>query len=630
MSFFSELKRRNVVRVGIAYVLIAWVLLQAADFGLDLIDAPNWVIQALFLVAAIGLPAILVFSWIFEITPEGLKLDREVDREASIARGTGRKLDRVIIVVLAVAVAGLVSERFMPNSPAPDTAVPEIEINEQSPSEPVSPGEQEQAGQAPAGLDKSVAVLPFVNMSADADNEFFSDGVSEEILNVLARIPELKVAARTSAFSYKGLNQNIATIARELGVSYVLEGSVRKAGNQVRVTAQLIKADDGFHLWSETYDRELDNIFAIQDDIAGQIAEALKVTFAVNAGPASNLTGTTSLAAYEQYLRGIGLWHERTAESLQQALEAFEAARAADPDFAKAYAGLALTWTVWSGYMLSDSAESANNAREYATTAIELDPSNSEAYAALGNAASRFWEQWDESEAHYRTAIDLNPSYATAYQWYGRLKFIQGDYAEASRLMEKALALDPRARIISTNLAWVWLTDNQYERAREQFNAAVTQHPDFPDAWAGMLTINMLLGDCAGVRQAAGRLTEILQKKEDSSGTYVRLCEAETVQARNAILQEMLSWGPFDFFSPDSKHLGYDIDLWVVATEFEAFDAAADLLAQMTIQWAPGELAWLRNDRRPNAIRFNCSETAQSLYREKNAAPARDAKLCRE
>ena len=484
--------------------------------------------------------------------------------------------------------------------------------------------------QCPPPDEISIAVLPFVNMSADPDKAFFSDGVSEEILNVLARMPELKVAARTSAFAFRDSNSTVAEIARELGVNHVLEGSVRKAGNTVRVTAQLIKADDGFHLWSETYDRELDNIFAIQDEIAENIAEALKVTFAMDVGAANNLTGTNSLEAYEHYLRGIGLWHERTADSLRQALDAFEAARVADPNFAKAYAGMALTWTVWSGYILSDSEESGNNAQDYATTAIRLDPLNFEAYAALGNAVSRFWEEWDEAEANYKTAIDLNPSYATAYQWYGRLKFMQGDYEAARMLMEKALSLDPRSRIIGANLAWVWLTDNQFEPARAQLAATVSQHPDFPDGWEGKLTISMLMGDCAGVLEAAERLVKILHKEEDSSGTYVRLCEADTLQARQAILQEMLSWGPFDFHEPGSKHLGYDIDLWVIATELEAFDAATDLLEQMTIQWTSGDLAWLRNDQRPNAIRFNCTESALSMYREKNAAPARDANQCRE
>ncbi len=617
------------MRVGIAYLLIAWVMLQALDFGLDLIDAPNWIIQALFLVAAIGLPAVLVFSWIFEMTPEGLKLDNEVERSDSIASATGSRLNRVIITTLALAVVFLVADRFRPAALMSEQEKGAEPFSDAPAQTLESPGEK---GSDPFSSenDKSIAVLPFVNMSADPDNEFFSDGVSEEILNALARIPELKVAARTSAFSYKGRNDNVAEIARELGVNHVLEGSVRKAGNQVRVTAQLIKADDGFHLWSETYDRELDNIFVIQDDIAGQIAEALKVTLALNMGPANNLTGTNSLEAYEYYLRGISLWHERTADSLRAALDAFEAARAADPNFAKAYAGMALTWAVWSGYVLSDSDESGSSARDYAMTAIELDPLSFEAFAALGNAASRFWEMWDDAEANYQTAIDLNPSFATAYQWYGRLKFFQGEYVEAGNLMKKALSLDPRSRIISTNLAWVWLSDNQLEKAKEQFAAAVAQHPDFPDGWAGALTISMLTGDCAGVREAAERLTDLLHKEEDSSDTYVRLCEADTLQAREAILQEMLSWGPFDFFEPGSKHLGYDIDLWVAATGFGAFDAAADLLAQMGPQWASGEIAWLVNDQRPNAIRFNCTESALSLYRKKNAPPPRDPDQCRE
>ncbi|MEJ2534175.1 MAG: adenylyl cyclase, partial [Gammaproteobacteria bacterium] len=236
MNLFGELKRRNVFRVGIAYVLLGWVVMQAADFALDLIDAPNWIIQVFFIAGLVGLPFALFFAWAFEVTPEGIKREAEVDRSASITPTTGRKLDRAIIVFLALAVALLLGDRFFMSGST--EAAPRVA----SPA-PAAPGQepaaQEPEDQAPTDPKKSVAVLAFENMSPDAENEYFADGVSEEILNVLADLPELRVIARTSAFSFKGSDATVAEIAEKLDVGYVLEGSVRKAGDRVRVTAQL-------------------------------------------------------------------------------------------------------------------------------------------------------------------------------------------------------------------------------------------------------------------------------------------------------------------------------------------------------------------------------------------------------
>ena len=273
MSFFTELKRRNVIRVGLAYLLIAWVLLQAADFALDLIDAPNWVIQALFVIAAIGLPAVAVFAWVFEMTPEGIKREADIDRSQSITPHTGRKLDRVIIGALALAVAYLLVDKLY--------------LGEHGGAEPGGALATQVAATTPdteatdaAPQLASVAVLPFVNMSNDPDNEYFSDGLTETLLHMLAQLPDLKVAARTSSFAFKGRNTAIEEVAATLGVAHVLEGSVQKAGDRVRVTAQLIRAEDGFHVWSQNYTEPLEDIFAIQDTIAGQVADALGASLA--------------------------------------------------------------------------------------------------------------------------------------------------------------------------------------------------------------------------------------------------------------------------------------------------------------------------------------------------------------
>ena len=248
-QLFEELKRRNVFRVGLAYVAVAWLVLQAADIVLDNIAAPVWLMQVLMLLMVIGLPVALVFAWAFELTPDGIKKEKEVDRSQSITQRTGQKLNRTITVVLVTAVAFLLADKFILQGESPEDTV----------------------------TDKSVAVLPFVAMSRGEDDEYFADGLTEEILNSLTRVPELLVTARTSAFHFKGQDIPVPEIARALGVAHVVEGSVRRDGDQLRVTAQLIRADDGFHLWSKNYDRETVDTFGVQTDIAEEISAALGI-----------------------------------------------------------------------------------------------------------------------------------------------------------------------------------------------------------------------------------------------------------------------------------------------------------------------------------------------------------------
>jgi len=332
MSFLGELKRRNVFRVGLAYTLIAWVLLQGADFALDLISAPNWVIQALFLLAALGLPVVLIFSWVYEMTPEGLKRETEIDHEASITPHTGRKLDRVIIAFLVLAVGVLLVERFT-HPPASEPAVPVT----QPPAialDDTSPG--------PATDGQSVAVLPFVNMSSDPENEYFADGLSEELLNQLAQIPDLQVAGRTSSFSFKGKNEDLRVIGAALGVANVLEGSVRRQGDTVRVTAQLIRVADGFHLWSETYDRTMDDVFAIQDDISSSVANALKIILDEPARLRMQAAGVRNVDAFVEFQKGkemVQKAHSGTdlIKNMRRSLSHFDRAIELVPDFGAAY-----------------------------------------------------------------------------------------------------------------------------------------------------------------------------------------------------------------------------------------------------------------------------------------------------
>ena len=314
-GFFDELKRRNVIRAAILYIGAVWALAQGiAQLGPS-VGAPEWATRWFLVAAAIGFPFWLAFAWFYEFTPEGLKRESEIDPAESITAHTGKKLDRWIIGVLAVAVVLLLTNTFVWHKGA---------------------GLSADADNAPIP-EHSIAVLPFVNMSSDKEQEYFSDGISEELLNLLAKIPQLQVTARTSSFSFKGKEVAIPEIARTLHVAHVLEGSVRKSGNAVRITAQLIRAGTDTHLWSQTYDRKLDDIFAIQDEIAADVVKQLKVTL-LGAAPKAR---TTDPEAYALYLQAVQLGRQGTAEAYKQSDALYRKVLAIDPRYAPAWVGLA-------------------------------------------------------------------------------------------------------------------------------------------------------------------------------------------------------------------------------------------------------------------------------------------------
>ena len=310
MSLFEELKRRNVFRVAVGYIVSCWLLVQVADIVLENIAAPGWVMQTIMLMMALGFPVVVFFSWAYEVTPEGIKRESVIDRSQSITHVTGRKLGRAITAVLVIALAFLAIDKFVLSAGREKAAIESAvqEAKSQVLSENVASEE------TLAEPYKSIAVLSFINMSDDASNEFFSEGLSEELLNLLAKIPGLRVTSRSSAFSFKGKDFLIADIGRQLNVSNVLEGSVRKAGNQVRITAQLIKVDGDVHLWSETYDRSLDNIFAIQDEIATAVVTQLKLKLFGD----MPTTHATDPKAYALFLQARQLSNLLTPEGWQQ------------------------------------------------------------------------------------------------------------------------------------------------------------------------------------------------------------------------------------------------------------------------------------------------------------------------
>ena len=341
MSLFNELVRRNVVRVGIAYAVVGWIVAQIAEFAFENFGAPDWVLKTVVVLLLLGLPLALFFAWAFEITPEGVKREEDVDRSQSITPSTGRKLDFVIIAALVVALSYFVWERQADVQPA---ATADQTTTNQTTAE-------QAADDAPASTPyvRSIAVLPFVNMSSDEDQEWFSDGLTEEILNALARTPDLLVTARTSSFKFKGSQEDIPTIAKALGVAHILEGSVRRDRDHLRVTAQLIRAKDGFHLWSQNYDRKPEDIISLQEEVAIAIATALQTAMDPDALASMVSAGTNSVPAYNEYLKGLayGISTLSTGDVyvFLSAREAFERAIELDPGFALAYWELARFWT---------------------------------------------------------------------------------------------------------------------------------------------------------------------------------------------------------------------------------------------------------------------------------------------
>jgi len=448
MSLFTELKRRNVFRVGIAYLLGAWVLLQAADFGLQVIDAPSWILQVLVLIAAIGLPAVLVFSWVYEMTPEGLKKESSVERDHSITGQTGKKLDHVVTSFLVLAVLILLGDRFLGTGTKPPASIV-ASVETESESKPAVTGKAAMRAAEPGtatGESPSVAVLPFVNMSADPENEYFSDGISEELLNLLVRIEGLRVPSRTSSFAFKGLNTDIKEIARQLEVGHVLEGSVRKAGSRVRVTAQLIDVSTDTHLWSETYDRDLEDIFAIQDEIAGHIVEALKLALAPDAAPRAP---TPNLEAYNLFLQGRYLAQQR-GPGLRDAEALLQRAIELDPNFAEAWGALSLTYALFPYYLGMPAEEMTPRLMETAERALALDPNLADPSLAIAKEKMRSLD-WISAYSIYESVISKHPGNSLARLWFGIDLLKAGYITESAAQLAASVQLDPVSGI---NLDW--------------------------------------------------------------------------------------------------------------------------------------------------------------------------------
>lgn len=462
MSMLSELQRRNVFRVAIAYLAAAWFLVQVVETVFPVFGFSNELIRLTIILLSIGFPLALVFSWLYELTPEGLKLERDIDRSESIARHTGKKLDRAIIIVLALAVGYFAFDKFV--------------LSEQRTQEIADAAREEGRVEAEAGRfsKMSIAVLPFSDMSAGGDLEYLSDGIAEELLNLLARIRDLRVISRTSAFSYKNKDVKITDVGNELRVAHILEGSIRKAGERLRITVQLIDARTDEHLWSETYDRVLDDIFAVQDDIAMNVVEKLKLTLLQGVPETSHVNPE----AYALFLRANHLRRQSTPESFEAAVELYKQALELEPNYTAAWNRLAVLYCTQANYGLRPTDEGYELCRDATNTALEIDPNYAPALSGLGWIAMQNDNDFSAAADYYQRALELEPTNISIIGEAAVLVQFMGRLDEAISLTEYASARDPVNPMGYGNLGMVYRYSGRLDDAIKAYRTSISLSPD--------------------------------------------------------------------------------------------------------------------------------------------------------
>jgi TolB-like protein/predicted negative regulator of RcsB-dependent stress response len=455
-NFFGELKRRNVYKVAVAYAIVGWLLVQVTTQVFPIFEIPNWALRLIVLAIIIGFPIALVLAWAFELTPEGIRRTEDVDLSAAARQPRKHAWIYVVIVGAALSVGlffiGLYTARHTATSAGTEL---------------------------PA---KSIAILPFDNLSRDPENAFFAEGVQDEILTRLAKVADLKVIARTSTQRFKSQPSDLRDVAQQLGVMHILEGSVQKANDQVRVNVQLINAMTNAHLWAEIYDRKLTDIFAVESDIAKTIVDTLQAKLTGAEKTAMSKKPTENPEAHELYLKGRHFWNRRTEADIKKALEFFQQAIDKDPSFALAQAGLADCYGVLVNYIDSAPKPYVDRALPAARRAIELDDSLAEAHTALANALGADL-QLPASEAESKRAFALNSNYATAHQWYGETLQSLGRFDEAIAELRRARDLDPLSLIINAILAGTLYSSGRTEEALQQIQRTFDLDPNFGVAY---------------------------------------------------------------------------------------------------------------------------------------------------
>lgn len=481
MSFFAELKRRNVFRAGAFYAASVWLLVQVATQVFPFFHIAEWVVRWIVIAAVIGFPFALLFSWFYEWTPQGLQRECDIAPDESIARNTGKKLDRGIIAVLGLAVVLLLTDKFVLRKNADDA------------------------------VGKSIAVLPLLNESGDPHEDYFSDGLSEELIANLAQIDGLKVIGRSSSFRFKGGGHDSKIIGESLGVDTLLEGTVRRQGERVRIVAELINAADGRELWSQTYDRELKDIFAVQSGIAQAVADSLKVKLMSGHAGSTSKHHVPSFATYDHFLLGRQLIRRDNPQVLPQAVAAFRQAVALDPDYAEAYSGLAMAESFAVEGDPDSNVVALGNRRAMAAAerAVTLDPELGDAYGARGYLRGTNDWDWNGAEADLLKAVSLDPGDGRNQLRYGYLLATLNRLPEASAALGKCVDHDPLMPP-----CWYWLgrikaAQADYEGARQTMKRVLAIDPDYKAALSYLGILSLLQGDPATAREVFVKLDRV-------------------------------------------------------------------------------------------------------------------------
>src|SRR6266508_4476518 len=456
-NFFAELRRRNVYKVAVAYAVVGWVIAQIATQIFPFLEIPNWFVRLVIVLIAIGFPIALVIAWAFEATPEGIKRTEVADTMPVSAATRRKKHAWIYVVVIAAAIS--VALFFLGRYTAGNKSVTSV------------------PNELPA---KSIAVLPFDNLSRDPDNAYFAEGVQDEILTRLAKVADLKVISRTSTQRFKSAPSDLREIAKQLGVVNILEGSVQKANDQVRVNVQLINALTDAHLWADTFDRKLTDIFAVETEIAKTIADTLQAKLTGSEKNAISKKPTENPAAHELYLQGRYFWSKRSAANLRKSIDYFGQAIAQDPNYALAYAGLAQAWMVLPAYNGGAPVECKPHAEAAARKALSLDETLSDAVAVLASIKAEYDFDFLDARSEYERAIQLNPNDATARHWFSTdCLATTGDHVSELAEMQRAAELDPLSLVINTNLGNAYLHNNRLDEAIAQFHKAIEMDPNF-------------------------------------------------------------------------------------------------------------------------------------------------------
>lgn len=503
-SFFSELKRRNVYKVAVAYAVVAWLLIQIATQVFPFFEIPNWAVRLVVLVLVVGFPVALIIAWAFEMTPEGIKRTEAADAVGQRSRGGAW------IYVVLIGVAFSVGLFFVGRYTARNAA----------PRQNASPAGTEAAATVPG---KSIAVLPLINESGDPKDEYFSDGLSEELIAALAQISGLKVIGRSSSFRFKDRKEEPKTIGEKLGVSTLLEGTVRKQGNKVRIVAELIKAADGTELWSRIFDRELKDIFAVQAEIAQAVAASLELTLLGTKDTSGAGASTKSVEAHNAYLQGHFYFLRRNTEDYRRAISFFDQAIQLDPDYALAYAERSEAWTFIGDLSTEEKKEAWSAAKRDAEKAVSVGPNLAEAHAALGWV--RFFTEWKFAEglAELKRAKELAPANATANDLLARVLIYVGQIAEAEKLARQAIELDPLAYLARGNLARILLAEGKLDEADAEARKSAELQPTAAGSHRWQVVVAVLHGDGEGaLREAQLEPNEGYRRFELALAQYAR------------------------------------------------------------------------------------------------------------